>query len=461
MTVRNRFRLEDVLQDNFAQIDSDVPPIRFLNHHRCHAISAAYPSPVDLDLVVTADLRGEVDATVVWEVGDGEVHRKKTFEWPNSLGSFFGAITEYLGFRANNGEGKVMGLAPYGESRPKFSDPLRQRLDFTADYDVMPLIEGARMEDYVARLESWFGESRRSYGDPIEQHHKDIAAVAQTCLENVMENLVRRWMDEVDADALGLAGGVALNCKMNKHIRELDCVDSVFIQPVAGDAGVAVGGALEPFGLTETSPLDTVYMGPSFSTEEIRAVLEQNKLEYSEPDNLYQHVARRVADGELVGWFQGSLEMGPRALGNRSILADPREEKSRDRVNKYVKHREEWRPFAPSLKESAASDYFKNATKAPFMIQTFEVKYNEASNIPAVLHPEDNTARPQTVREDQNPRYHRLLSAFEDLTGVPVLLNTSFNDSGEPIVAQPREAIRDFFSMGLDCLVLEDLVVTK
>jgi carbamoyltransferase len=204
-----------------------------------------------------------------------------------------------------------------------------------------------------------------------------------------------------------------------------------------------------------------VYWGPSSADSEIKKVLEENKISYRRSDNVESYVANKLANGKLVGWMQGRQEMGPRALGNRSILADPRTSESLDRVNKYVKHREEWRPFAPSMLEEAAEKYLLDTTSSPYMIQTFDTDPEHRDEIEAVIHPGDYTTRPQTVREDQNPRYYRLISGFSELTGVPVVLNTSFNDHGEPIVTRPVEAIRDFYGMGLDILAIEDYIIEK
>jgi carbamoyltransferase len=242
---------------------------------------------------------------------------------------------------------------------------------------------------------------------------------------------------------------------------EADGVDDVFIQPVAHDGGLALGAGLLDQRPADVAEMTDVYLGSGFGNETIVDLLETNKIDYREPDDLEAEIADAIADGALVGWFQGRMEMGPRALGNRSILADPRTEESRDRVNKFVKHREEWRPFAPSMTEAGADEYLENAGSAPFMIKTFDVVTEKADEIEAVLQPADETTRPQTVRPDQNERYHRLLTEFEDRTGVPVLLNTSFNDHAEPIVRTPAEALKDFYGMGLDILVLNDFVIEK
>lgn len=311
------------------------------------------------------------------------------------------------------------------------------------------------------RLEQLFDRPMKEQPTEFTQWEKDLAYAGQKILEEIVVDITETYCRREDVGNVALAGGVALNCKMNKRVLEADAVDDVFIQPVAHDAGLAVGGGMIDWQPDMVPNLSTVYWGPEFSSEAIEELLRINKIEYEKPDELEQRVAEQIADGELVGWFQGRLEMGPRALGNRSILADPRTVESRDRVNRFVKHREGWRPFAPSILESAVDDYLVDGRTAPYMIKTFDTEDSRRDEIEAVIHPGDETTRPQTVREEQNPRYHRLLSEFQDLTGVPVVLNTSFNDSGEPIVAKPQEALKDFYGMGLDVLVLEDLLVEK
>jgi len=447
------------IENQLADIGTPVPPIQTRAHHRCHAASAFYPSAFDEGLIITVDGRGERDATVVWKGSDDELERLKTYEFPNSLGGFYGAITAFLGYRPNNGEGKVMGLAPYGDPNRQIEAGFRELIDTGVDYDVSTL--NFHTGEAIGKLESQFGKAPRSTHREFTDWEKDFAYIAQGLLEETVVDIVETYCRREELDKVGLAGGVALNCKMNKKIMELDVVDEVFIQPVAHDAGSAIGAGLlevESPGKHDTS---TVYWGPDYSTTDIIETLDQYKIQYDQPENLERNVATRLADGELVGWFQGKLEMGPRALGNRSILADPRSTDSRDSVNEFVKHREEWRPFAPSMLEEAAEEYLINPEPAPYMIKTFDVEAEKQEEIPAVLHPEDDTTRPQTVRENQNPRYHALISEFEQLTGVPVVLNTSFNDSGEPIVNNPTEAIRDFFSMGLDALVINDIILRK
>lgn len=448
------------VERRLASIGQPLPPISLRSHHASHAASAFHLSPFDRALVVTVDGKGEYDSTVVWRGGESGLERLRTYEMPNSLGHFYAVVTEYLGYRAFNGEGKVMGLAPYGDRDETIESTLRDLVETGVDYDVTGLTDGG-IEAGVNRLESALDRPRDEVGESFDDWQADLACVAQSLLEETMVALVDQYLPAVETGNVGLSGGVALNCKMNKRVLERESVDRLFVQPVAHDGGLALGGPYVDNRVTRGEHMETVYWGPSYGDEEIRERLEANKVPYREPDDLVADVASRLANGELVGWFQGRLEMGPRALGNRSILADPRTEASRDRVNRYVKHREEWRPFAPSMLEEAADEYLQNAEPAPFMIKTFDVVPERRDEIEAVLHPADDTTRLQTVREEQNPRYYRLISAFEDITGVPVVLNTSFNDHGEPIVENPAQALKDFYGMGLDALVLGDFLVEK
>lgn len=447
------------IRRKLGDIGSPVPPVRAYNHHRCHAASAFAPSGFEEALVLTVDGRGERDATVVWKATAKSLERLRTYEYPNSLGGFYGSITAYLGYRVNNGEGKIMGLAPYGSFNQSISDKLHTVVQQGVDYDVSEL--NYHTDESVPKLEQLFDRPKKSRGGDFSDWEKDLAHVSQKFLEATVTDIVATYCRREGLSTVCLAGGVALNCKMNKRVMELDSVENLFVQPLATDAGSALGAALVGTETHTTTPMSTVYFGPEYSSEEIAATLEEYKIEYGRPDALEAEVARRLADGELVGWFQGRLEMGPRALGNRTILADSRSADSRDRINEFVKHREEWRPFAPSMLEEAIDEYLISADCAPYMIKTFDVRPEKRDEIPAVLHAADDTTRPQTVRKDQNPRYYRLLREFERITEVPVLLNTSFNDNGEPIVNTPTEAIKDFYGMGLDTLVLGDYLIEK
>jgi carbamoyltransferase len=448
------------VEDRLADIDTPVPPIETREHHKCHAASAFYPSGQTESVVVTLDGRGDHDASAVWHGTADGLTRIRTWDLPNSLGHFFAVVTEFLGYRAFNGEGKVMGLAPYGSDNQAIDTALRDLITTGVDYDVRGVTKYG-IENGVDVLEEAFGRKRNDTPGEFTEWEKDLAYAIQKLLEEIVVDIVEEYVERLGISSVSLAGGVALNCKMNKRIQEADAVDELFIQPVAHDGGLALGGGWLESPPTAIEPMETVYWGPSYDRTSIETTLETTKLEYRTPDNLERTVAKRLADGELVGWFQGNLEMGPRALGHRSILADPRSVDSRDRVNRYVKHREEWRPFAPSMLESATEEYLIDGGPSPYMIKTFDVKDEKQDEIPAVLHPADGSTRPHTVTESQDERYYRLLTEFEEITGVPVLLNTSFNDHAEPIVTKPTEAIKDFFGMGLDVLVLEDILIEK
>jgi len=450
-----------LVRNRLERYFDDVPPIETRAHHRCHAASAFHPTEMTEALVVTVDGYGEYDSTVVWQADRSGLERARTYEYPNSLGHFYRVVTTFLGYPAHTrSEGKVMGLAPYGSHNDSIERTLRSLIDIGVDYNVTELTKN-KIERGVQRLETAFDRSRKDDATDFSDWEQDLAYVTQELLEETMVDIVETYCARYSYDDVGLAGGVALNCKMNKRIMESDLVENVFIQPVAHDGGITLGACLLEFSPTDVEPMTNVYWGTETGIERIKSLLDTNKIAYMEPDDLYAYVADRLTDGELVGWFQGHAEMGPRALGNRSILADPRTPDSRDRVNKYVKHREEWRPFAPSMLEEAIDEYLVDAEPSPYMIKTFDTRAERKDEITATLHPADDTTRPQTVTEEQNPRYYRLISAFEDRTGVPVVLNTSFNDHGEPIVNHPSEAVKNFYNTGLDLLVLQDIVIEK
>lgn len=456
--ITNRFVDERLVRQKLeSAFEESAPPIVRVSHHRGHASSAFYPADFREGIVVTMDARGEYDSTVVWRANGDGLRRLRTFRYPNSLGSFYSRSTTYLGYCGFGDEGKVMGLAPYGSENAEIESRLRDVATFGRDYNVTALTSEGGTTAFTELFDRPPAEDATAFTD----WERDFAHVVQSLLEETVTEIVEHYCQEYDTDNVGLAGGVALNCKANQRVRELDAVENLFVQPVANDAGVPLGGVLSRVG--DHVEQSTVYFGDSFSVSDIEDLLTKNKIPYRRPPDMPAYVAKRLASGALVGWFQGRMEMGPRALGNRSILADPRTKDSLDCVNAYVKHRESWRPFAPSLLEHAAEEYLRGGEAAPFMIETYDVNSSKVDKIPAVVHPAagDQTTRPQTVREDQNPRYHALLTEFERLTGVPVLLNTSFNDSGEPIVRTPEEALRNFYTMGLDMLVLEDLIIEK
>jgi len=462
---RLRSQTRSTLSDHFDVPASGLPPVKCVNHHLTHAASAFHPSGFDKALIVTMDEHGDSLSTGVYIGSDRRIDMVDSMHRFNSLGRLYGDITEFLGFRRSNGEGKVMGLAPYGEENEEVKATLDNWCSYeNGSYDVEELTYRPR-SDSTRKVQSGFPISPRYWKDEIAQVHKDIARHTQVELEEIVTSLVSHYLDEYGLTRVCLAGGVALNCKMNKRVRELDAVEEMFVQPIANDAGGSLGAChhLSSRAGDEIDEQYHPYYGPSFSNAEIESTLEELKLPYQKPDDVVEATAENIVDGELIGWFQGRMEAGPRALGNRSILADPREMSSLDRVNRYVKHREEWRPFAPSMLPSETERFLvgEPSKAARFMIDTYDSTEAAKSEIPAVLHPEDATTRPQVVNESANPRYNRLLTLLREKTGVGVVLNTSFNDSGEPIVRRPREAIRDFFSSGLDKLVLGDYVLEK
>jgi len=442
------------LEGRLAAMGRPVPPVETVNHHRCHAASAFYPSGFDEALVVTVDGRGTRDATVVWVGRGDDLRRVRTYEPPNSLGYLYAAVTGYLGYRVFGGEGKVMGLAPYGGENSAIESRLRSVVDTGVDYDVTPLVGGG-IQGGIDRLAELFDRPRSA--PRASEWERDLAHATQRLLEETVLDICRTYCARYGLSDVCLAGGVALNCKLNQRVAESPPVERLFVQPVAGDAGAPLGaGFLHG---NDPGTMATVYWGPSYSRQAVRRCLDRHGLAYDRPADLPHAVARLLADGAIVGWIRGRLEMGPRALGNRSVLADPRSADARHRVNAFVKGREAWRPCAPSLLAEAAPDYLERPAAAPYMIRTFDVPPETRREIPAVVHPADGTTRPQTVREAHNPRFYRLLAAFEEVTGVPVVLNTSFNRRGDPIVATPEEAVGTFLDVGLDALVVDEFLV--
>ncbi|MES3517649.1 MAG: carbamoyltransferase C-terminal domain-containing protein [Natronomonas sp.] len=447
---RNRAAIERRL----TEVGRPTPPIELWNHHRCHAESAAGPSGFEEALVVTADGRGGQDSTVVWHAADGRLERIERYPAPNSLGYLYAAVTGYLGFQPFRGEGKVMALAPYGESAAETA--LRGALEGGPAYDVTPLV-GSGVPTAITRLESLLDVPRAVDRNTFDSRQQALAHDVQTFLKETVVSIVETHCAELGLDRVCLAGGVALNCKLNQRIAALDAVEELFVQPVAHDAGAAVGAALAA-GVVRELPR-TLYWGPSAQTSAVEGLLDRRRIDYSTPENLVERTAELLAEGQLIGWFQGRLEAGPRALGNRSILADPRSPAARERVNGYVKGRASWRPFAPSVPVESAARYFEGPLPTPYMIRTLDTNAHGRTRVPAVVHPADGTARTQTVRRTDNPRFHRLLTAVGEQTGVPVLLNTSLNASGDPIAATPEDALSVFHETGLDALVIENCLL--
>ena len=433
---------------------------RFVDHHLAHAISAFAFSGFPEAAVLVLDGRGAWEATSIWHGRDGRLDHVLTVPWPNSLGLFYAAFTEHLGFQAYSDEWKVMGLAPYGQPGADLRDFIA--LDHGLYRVNAPALLG-RGNGHVSAIERRLGP-RRPPESEIESRHKDVAFAVQDACEQAMMALARLAVEKTNCRNLCLAGGVALNSKANGKVLASGLVDRIFIQPAASDDGVALGAALAPYleaeGRLPTTKMRHTYLGPEYDDGEIEKVLRTYKLRYTRFDDPAHATAELLATGKIVGWFQGRMEFGPRALGSRSILADPRDPEMNAKVNNAVKFREWWRPFAPSLLAEVAGDYLENASASPFMILTFPVKPEKRSTIPAVTHV-DGSARPQTVDRAVSPLYWRLIDEFGKRTGVPVVMNTSFNLRGEPIVCTPTDAVRTFFSSGMDALVIGPFLVEK
>ena len=438
--------------------------MRFVDHHLAHAVSAYGFSGFDDSAIVIMDGRGAWEATSIWHGRDGRIEHVLTIPFPNSIGGFYSAFTDYLGFVPNSDEWKVMGLAPYG--KPGVN------LDAFINPEAAPYrVYTKRLNDRrtggrtgnASGIAAVLGPPRAPESE-IEERHKNIAYAVQDYCERAMMSVVRLALGKTKSRNLCLAGGVALNSKANGKILASGIVEKIFVQPAASDDGVALGAAFAPYldrgGRLPIRAMRHAYLGPGFDDEAIEPVLKTYKLRYSRMDDPAVTGAELLAQGKILGWFQGRMEFGPRALGSRSILADPRDPEMTAKVNNAVKFREWWRPFAPSIAKEAAADFVESATDSPFMILTAQVRAEKRSVIPAVTHV-DGSARPQTVEREVNPLYWRLIDEFGKRTGVPVVMNTSFNLRGEAIVNTPTDAVRTFFSSGMDALLIGSFLVEK
>lgn len=438
---------------------------KFIDHHLCHAASAFYPSPFPEAAILTLDGAGEAH-TITFNYGNsGEIRRMHAVSLPHSLGHLYSATTAFLGFRPCSGEGKVMGLASYGE--PGYADYFdgmvrlgkngRIRINFNSlDYHMA--LQGI----FSPRVQSILGAPREKESE-MEKRYEDIAASLQQTLENAALHLARHLHAETGSESLCLAGGVALNARMNQRLLEDTPFKNIFIQPAANDAGTSLGAALAVSrgnGTGERFPLHHVYLGPGFNEKEILSAIQKKGLNARQCKDISRDAAGLIAEGKIVGWFQGRMEFGPRALGNRSILADPRKTEMKDILNYRVKHREPFRPFAPAVLEERATEYFSSPENALFMTRIAEATSKAKSEIPAVVHV-DGTARLQTVARDRNELFYGLIEHFEKLTGIPVVINTSFNIRGEPIVCTPEDAINCFLGTGMDALAMGDFLIVK
>jgi carbamoyltransferase len=491
--LREKLFLKDMLKKELLKMGSDWNGrLLFSEHHLSHAASAFFPSPFDEAAVLTMDGVGEWATTSV-AVGKGsqlEVH--KEIHFPHSLGLLYSAFTYYTGFKVNSGEYKVMGLAPYGE--PKYVDRIFDKLvdlkndgSFRLDLSYFNYCTGLTMTN--GRFDELFEGPPRKSDELLTQRHMDLAASIQAATEEVVLRITRSLADETGLPNLCLAGGVALNCVANGKVLRDKRFEQIYIQPAAGDAGGALGAALAGYYLqlgqhrqTNGDAMRGAYLGPSYDDEDIQARLQRcgAKFDVLQDRELVDTAAHDLAQGKALGWFQGRMEFGPRALGNRSILGDPRSPTMQKVLNLKVKYRESFRPFAPSVLRERVHEWFELDCDSPYMLLVADVlegrkrkmtaeqenlfgidKLNvPRSDIPAVTHV-DYSARIQTVHHDTNPRYHALLTAFEKETGCPLLVNTSFNVRGEPIVCTPEDAFRCFMGTELDSLALGNCYLRK
>jgi carbamoyltransferase len=497
--LKEKILMKKMLQDELVSLDgvkkADLPQVLFTEHHESHAASAFYPSPFKSAAILCMDGVGEWATTSAWLGEDNKLTPLWEIHFPHSLGLLYSAFTYYTGFRVNSGEYKVMGLAPYGQ--PKYVQAIYDNLiDLKEDGTFRLKIEffnyctGLTMTN--GKFDHLFGGPPRKPESKLTQRDMDLARSIQEVTEEVMLRLVRNLHRETGAENLCLAGGVALNCVGNGRILREGPFKGLWIQPSAGDAGGAIGAALTAWHQLEKKSRQVVdgskdrmrgsFLGPSYTNGEIEAFLRNKEAPYERlPDDaLFERMAGELAQGKVVGWFQGAMEFGPRALGGRSILGDARDPKMQSVMNLKIKFRESFRPFAPSVLRERVSDYFALDTDSPYMllvapvVEKRRIVPTEAeqslwgidllnvpkSDIPAATHV-DYSARVQTVHQETNPRYYELLKAFEAKTGCGLLVNTSFNVRSEPIVCSPEDAYRCFMRTAIDILVLENCVLYK
>ena len=503
--LREKLFQKDLLRKKFQAFDPDFDwknKLLFAEHHLSHAASAFFPSPFEDAVVLTMDGVGEWATTSVALGNANHLEMTKEIHFPHSLGLLYSAFTYYTGFRVNSGEYKVMGLAPYGE--PKYAGLILDNLmdlkedgTFRLDQSYFDYCTGLRMTN--EKFDALFGGPARQSDTLLDQRHMDLAASVQAVTEEVVLRLTRGLATETGNKNLCLAGGVALNCVANGKILRDGRFENIWVQPAAGDAGGALGAALAAYHLYQGQPLQLndrgddrgggsqdamqgTYLGPEFGQSEIEARLTKAgaKFKVLDDDALIADTAQALAAGKATGWFQGRMEFGPRALGNRSVLGDPRSASMQKTLNLRVKYRESFRPFAPSVLSEDVSDWFDLDCDSPYMLMVADVAQNRQrdmsateqalfgidklnvprSDIPAVTHV-DYSARIQTVHADTNPRYHALIGKFKELTACPVIVNTSFNIRGEPIVCTPEDAWRCFMGTDIEVLVAGNCFLIK
>jgi carbamoyltransferase len=490
--LHHKLWLPSVIEEELERLGCPRAPIYFSGHHEAHAASAFFPSPYEHAAILTLDGAGEWTTTALGRGNGNQLELLRELRFQHSLGLLYSSFTYYCGFRVNSGEYKLMGLAPYGE--PRFAETIRQKLieirddgSFRLNLEYFGYLRGQAMTN--ARFAALFDAPARAPNAPLSQIHCDLARSVQEVTEEIVLRLARTLHRDTGEENLCLAGGVALNCVANGLLLREGPFRHIWVQPAAGDAGGALGAALAlhhlhvdaPRPAPQSDAMQGAFLGPEYGEEEILAALRETNLvaRRLSDDDLPPYLASQITDGKVIGYFQGRAEFGPRALGARSILADARSPKMQSQLNLKIKFRESFRPFAPVVLAERAAEYFDLAVPSPYMLFTAPVLparrtvaaihasrplaervHEIRSDIPAVTHL-DYSARVQTVDADQNPRLHALLSAFDRLTGCPVLINTSFNVRGEPPVCHPREAIACFLDTGIDILALGNYVIEK
>lgn len=450
-------------------LQGNVPPIRFINHHISHAATAYYLSGMDNAHVMVIDGSGEEACTSIFRAEKNQINLLKKITIPDSLGWFYQTFTEFLGFTPNNHEGKLMGLAAYGHENKEIIEKLNQviQLDkdncyrFEAAYSFLGKHSKGRI--FSEKMVEEFGKPRLPH-EPITQNHKDIAFAVQQKLEEIVTAMVLNFSKEKNYNGnLCIAGGVGLNCKMNGVINSLPEVKNLYVPAITSDAGTSAGAALAltaKLGADVQQIIEHAYWGSNYSDETIEKVLKNSGLKYTKVEDIASKVAELLCENKVVGWFQGRMESGSRALGARSILANPTLKEMQDIVNLKVKNRENWRPFAASILYEEKENFVENASDSPFMAIAFKVKPAMIEKIPAAVHL-DGTTRPQFVKKEINAKYWNIIKNFGDKTGVYAVLNTSFNTNEEPIVENPLQAIKAYSASGMDGLAIGNFLLLK
>ena len=464
--VRNSKYTRQIIDYGDKELD-----LYFITHHLCHAANGFYLSPFSEAAVFTSDGRGEKDTTVFMHAKNNKINIIKSIEIPHSLGSFYSTFTEYLGFNPDSDEWKVMALSSFAESNNEYYQKLKDTVFLLEDGTFR--LDTSYYNEYVHELPSLLtekliqliGEPRKKSEEILQKHYK-IASAMQKITEETLVHMLNWLHDQTGSDNIVLSGGIFMNSVFNGKIKNLTKFKNVFISDSPDDSGLSIGAALYLYHdiKNKNKRMNNVhnYHGPSYSNDSIKEILDKYCISYNRVDNIEKETAKLLSEGNLIAWFQDKMEFGQRALGNRSILADPRNEHTKDHVNKSIKYRESFRPFAPAILDEYKTEFFEmdKNEDVMYMEKVYPIKTEKRKLIPAVTHI-DGTGRLQTVKLSTNEKFYKLIDYFRQLTGIPVLLNTSFNLNGEPICCSPTDAIRTFYSSGLDVLVLSNFIIKK